>query len=237
MRPPKPNGPLEVIFEDNHLLIVNKPAMLPTMGSAAGDDSLVARCKTYLKHKYQKPGNVFLGVVSRLDAVVSGLVVLARTSKAAARLSAQFQSRQVGKVYWAVVWGPVQPQHEATLVDYIWHDDRAQRVVVVGKGVRAESIPGAKLARLTYRWLGRISWGDWLAVELETGRKHQIRVQLAAQQFPIVGDRKYGSPVPFYRGIALHSQSLSFAHPVRSEQMAFQIAPPEYWQLPMDDLR
>ncbi len=229
--------PLEVLYEDNHLLVVNKPADLPTLGSAPSQDSLVAQCKSYLKKKFRKPGNVYLGVVSRLDRVVSGIIVLARTSKAAARLNAQFRDRQVIKTYWALVDGPGRIERQAVLDDWLQHDDAAQRVIVWSASNGRERPHGVKHARLSYCWLGRFPLGDLLEIQLETGRKHQIRVQLSHRQLPIVGDRKYDSRRDFFRGIALHSQSLSFAHPVRSERITVQIDPPEYWQLPVDGLR
>src|SRR5262245_26334261 len=121
---------LDVLYEDNHLLVVNKPAGLPTQGAAAGEDSLVVRAKEYLKQKYAKPGNVYVGVVSRLDALVTGVVVLARTSKAAARLSEQFRDDEVAKTYWAVVEGtPKQPNMELT--NWLFKDERQRKMVVV----------------------------------------------------------------------------------------------------------
>src|SRR3954451_23909413 len=118
---------LDVLFEDNHLLAVNKPAMLPTMGVAEDRPSLLAQAKDYVRQKYYKPGNVYLGIVSRLDAPVTGVVLLARTSKAAGRLSKQFRDREVDKVYWGIVEGPVEPSEEQ-LIDYLRKDERHRRM-------------------------------------------------------------------------------------------------------------
>src|SRR5687767_15404452 len=128
---------LDVLYEDNHLLAVNKPAMLPTMGVAEGSPSLLAAAKDYLRQKYAKPGNVYLGIVSRLDAPVTGVVLLARTSKAAGRLAKQFRDRDVEKVYWAIVAGSIDPP-EGTLIDFLRKDERHRRVHVA-----TDQTPGA----------------------------------------------------------------------------------------------
>lgn len=214
---------MDVIYEDNHLLVVNKPPGLATVGVRPEDMSLAKAAKAYLKQRYRKPGNVFLGVVSRLDAPVSGVVVLARTSKAAARLSEQFRERDVAKLYWALVAGRVEPA-SGPCVHWLRKDEARQRMCVVPAGT-----PGALEARLKYRYLRAVPRGCLLEVELLTGRKHQIRVQLAAQGWPIIGDRKYGSREPFPVGIALHSRSLTLRHPTREEDLTFVAPPPEGW--------
>lgn len=217
--------PLDVLYEDNHLLVVNKPAGIPTQGAASGDDSLVVRAKTYLKRQYAKPGNVFVGVVSRLDALVSGVVVLARTSKAAARLSAQFRESDVLKTYWAVVQ-PSPRDDAGQLVDWVLKNDARHRMEVVPPGSA-----GSQEARLDYRVLQRLAGQrTLLQVNLQTGRKHQIRVQLAHRGWPIVGDRKYGSLAPFPEGIALHARRLAFDHPTRKERLTFSARLPANWQ-------
>jgi 23S rRNA pseudouridine1911/1915/1917 synthase len=215
-----PTLPLAVIFEDNHLLVVNKPAGLPTQGVVEGAASVVTAAKDYLKRKYKKPGNVYLGVVSRLDSSVSGVLVLARTSKAAARLNEQFRERQTHKVYWAVVERLPDPA-EGELIDWVKKDEKRQRMAVVSKHT-----VGAQRARLTYRTLRKLSGCTLLEVKLETGRKHQIRLQLAAAGCPILGDRKYGSKRQFAGGIALHAQQLEIAHPINRERLAFTAEPP-----------
>lgn len=214
---------LDILHADNHLLVINKPAELPTMGAAAGESSLIAAAKQYVKAQYDKPGNVYLGVVSRLDAFVTGVVVLARTSKAAARLTKQFEQRTVSKTYWAVVAGQLQPERDAC-VDFVRKNDRLRRVVVCHAGDA-----GAQEARLRYRTRDRTPKYHWLEIELETGRRHQIRVQLAARQHPIVGDSKYGSRQPFPAGIALHARKLELTHPTQNRRMSFTAKVPHYW--------
>ena len=214
---------LEVVYEDNHLLIVNKPAALPTMGVAEGKPSLLGVAKEYIRRKYNKPGNVYLGVVSRLDAPVTGLVVIARTSKAAGRLSAAFRERSVRKIYVAIVSGVPDPE-EDTLEHYLRKDERHRRVHTTHA-----DCPDAQIARLNYRVVANDNSNSLVEVELETGRKHQIRVQLAKIGNPIFGDRKYGSSVKFPAGIALHASKLKFSHPVRDEQMSFVAPLPACW--------
>jgi 23S rRNA pseudouridine1911/1915/1917 synthase len=214
-----------VLFEDNHLLVINKPAGLPTMGTPDGVPTLLTVAKEYVKNRYQKPGNVYLGVVSRLDAPVTGVVLLARTSKAAARLTEQFRTHTVEKNYWAVVEGVLEPS-EGSLVDWLGHDDRHRKMHIVGP-----TLQGAKEARLSYRRLGIIAKKDsWLEVELETGRKHQIRLQLSHHGYPIVGDRKYGSLQSFASGIALHARRLVIAHPITAERLVFEAPVPNTWR-------
>jgi 23S rRNA pseudouridine1911/1915/1917 synthase len=214
---------LEVLYEDNHLLALNKPAGIASQGAAAGKQSLLDSAKLYLKRKYHKPGNVFLGTVSRLDAAVSGVVVFARTSKAAARLTQQFRERSVRKLYWAVVSG--QPKASETCFDWLLKDDSHQRMCLAKEGS-----PGAQTARLCYQRKQRLRRGWLLEIELETGRKHQIRAQLGCRGLPILGDRKYGSRESFDGGIALHSRLLELAHPTRREKLTFLADPPSTWQ-------
>lgn len=221
MNPPA----LSVIYEDNHLLAVNKPAGLPTMGTPGDRPTLLALAKQYVKERYQKPGNVYMGVMSRLDAPVTGVVLLARTSKAAARLTEQFRTHTVEKTYWAVVEG-VLDSPAGSLVDWLGHDDRHRRMHIVGP-----TSPGAKEARLSYRCLGVLKHhGSWLEVVLETGRKHQIRLQLSHHGHPIIGDRKYGSPTIFSQGIALHARRLVISHPTTAARLEFEAPPPDAWR-------
>ena len=219
----------EILFEDNHLLVVDKPALLPTMGVQEGDDSLVKQAKEYLRRKYNKPGNVYLGVVSRLDSFVSGVIVLARTSKAASRLTDQFRRRAVGKYYLAIIPDEPTLPDAGELEDRLVKDESLHRMVVLKKN--APSAEQEKVAKLDYRTLGRHNQQRLLAVSLKTGRKHQIRVQLAAAGCPIIGDRKYESPASFKKGIALHSHRLVIEHPTTKETRSFQSDPPPFWRI------
>jgi 23S rRNA pseudouridine1911/1915/1917 synthase len=220
MNPPQ----LHVLYEDNHLLAVVKPAGLPTMGTPGDRPTLLSVAKEYVKQRYNKPGNVYLGVMSRLDAPVTGIVLLARTSKAAQRLTDQFRGRSVEKTYWAIAEGLVEPP-AGSLVDWLGQDERHRRMHIVGP-----TIPGAKEARLSYRRLSVVKGHSWLEVELETGRKHQIRLQLSHYGHPIIGDRKYGSKQPFSAGIALHAHRLVVAHPTTGERLEFEAPPPASWR-------
>ena len=217
-------APLDILYEDNHLLAVNKPAMLPTMGVSEDKASLLTIAKDYLKQAYQKPGNVYLGIVSRLDAPVTGVTLLAKTSKAAARLSEAFRSRRVDKIYWAIVAGEVEPA-AGELEHYLRHDERHRRVHATHA-----ACPGARLARLAYRRLASRGELTHVQIELETGRKHQIRVQLSKAGWPILGDRKYGSTEPFPEGIALHARFLALEHPVRREPLEILAPLPRSWR-------
>jgi 23S rRNA pseudouridine1911/1915/1917 synthase len=215
---------LHVLFEDNHLLAVAKPAGLPTMGTGPERSSLIVWAKEYLKQKYRKPGNVYLGVVSRVDALVTGVVIFARTSKAAARLTEQFRTGAVRKTYWAFVEGTPEPLADECC-DWLWKDERQQRMQVV----RPDQ-PGAQEARLSYRTLEQRPRATLLEVQLETGRKHQIRVQLAHRGHPIVGDRKYGATQSFPGGIGLHARELELCHPVRKTPLRLIAPLPAAWR-------
>lgn len=214
---------LDVLYEDNHLLAVNKPALLPTMGVAADEPSLLAVAKEYIRHKYDKPGEVYLGIVSRLDAPVTGVLLIARTSKAAARLTESFKRRDVQKLYWALLPGGVEPA-AGQLVHYLRKDERHRKMHVTGAAAT-----GAQRAELNYRVLRKCKGNSLVEIELLTGRKHQIRVQLADAFAPIVGDRKYGSASPFPLGIALHSRRLELMHPVRKTPLEIEAPLPPSW--------
>lgn len=215
--------PFPILLEDNHLLAVVKPAGLPTMGVDASRPSLVTLARQYLKLKYNKPGNVYVGVVSRLDAVATGAVVLARTSKAADRLTQQFRERTVGKVYWALV--ARRPELDAAeLVDFLRKDER-QRKMVICRVPTGDAVE----ARLSYRVMRELDAAVLLEITLHTGRKHQIRVQLAARGLPILGDRQYGGQQTFPAGIALHARQLSFVHPVRKTPVELVAPVPRTW--------
>lgn len=217
-------APFPILFEDNHLLVVVKPAGLPTMGVGEGRPSLLSTAKEYIKQKYDKPGNVYLGIVSRLDAPVTGAVVMARTSKAAARLTEQFRSSSVAKIYWALVEGVPEPG-EATCVDWLRKDERHRKMHVTH-----QNHPDAKEARLAYAVLDEFAQATLVQVRLETGRKHQIRVQLARRGYPVVGDRKYGAKTNFPAGIALHSRRIELVHPVRKTPLRLVARLPKCWR-------
>src|SRR5262245_17537554 len=210
-----------VLFEDNHCLAINKPAPLLTQGVPAGLPTLEAWAKSYLKDRYGKPGNVYLGVPHRLDRPVSGVVLFARNSKAAARLAEQFQKHQVTKVYWALVEGEVKPP-EGTWEDWLRKlPDEARSEVV------ASHTEGAKHAVLDYQVLRATSDESLLELRPRTGRMHQLRIQAAARGHPIRGDQLYGATSTFGppaelqrdRVIALHARGLTFLHPIRYEPM------------------
>jgi 23S rRNA pseudouridine1911/1915/1917 synthase len=218
-----PTDTLEVLYEDNHLLAINKPAGLPTMGTPGDRPTLLSLAKQYIKRRYGKPGNVYLGVMSRLDAPVSGLVLLARTSKAARRLTEQFRTHTVEKTYWAIIEGAIKPS-AGGCIDWIGPDERHRCMHIV-----APTCANAKEARLAYRRLGTVGADALLEVALQTGRKHQIRVQLAHRGYPVLGDRKYGSVRPFRHGIALHARRLVVTHPVRGERLELVAPLPDTW--------
>jgi 23S rRNA pseudouridine1911/1915/1917 synthase len=196
-----------ILYEDNHLLVVDKPAGLLTQPSGTSQDSLESWAKNYIKEKYQKPGNVFLEAVHRLDKPVSGIVVFAKTSKALSRLQEAMRSKSCRKIYEALVEN-LPPQQEGILEHYLIHDDYQASVV-------AKSVAGAKLCRLHYRVLEGGAPYIKLEIELETGRYHQIRAQLSAIGCPIVGDVKYGSKSEFEGSkIALKHVKMELPHPV-----------------------
>lgn len=217
---------MDVLYIDNHLLVVAKPAGMLVQEDITRDDDLLSLGKAYLKERFEKPGNVFLGLVHRLDRPVSGVIAFARTSKAAARLSAQFRERTPEKVYHALVEGTPNPS--GTRVDYLAKIDRTTRVV-------NRNHPEARLAELSYRTLSTTGSGkaatSLVEVDLKTGRAHQIRVQLAAMGHVVVGDMRYGSKRRFDgRNLALHSIRLSLDHPTQGERLTFEAPYPETWQ-------
>ena len=211
--------PLHVLYEDNHLLVVEKPANMPVQADASGDDDLLSVCKAYIKVKYQKPGEVYLGLVHRLDRPVGGVMVFARTSKAAARLTAQFKSRQAQKHYVAIVSGTPLPK--ASLSDWLYKDERTNTTSVVPEGTE-----GAKLARLDYKTLAREDGKAIVDIALHTGRPHQIRVQLSARGLPIEGDMRYNPSAKPGTQIRLWAYALTIMHPTLNEPLTFYSMPP-----------
>ncbi len=225
---------LDVLLEDNHCLAVNKPAGLLSQGDETCEPSLVELAKAYLKATYHKPGNVYLGLLHRLDRPTSGVVLLAKTSKCASRLSAQFRAGAVEKLYRAIVEGrPIE--REGEWIDTLAKDCRTNRVEVV-----PAASSQSKEARVGFRVVDR--WRDYSVLELNprTGRSHQLRVQLAARGLPIVGDRKYGARSRLraadggYR-IALHARQLKFTHPTRREVISVDAPVPADWPEPLPE--
>ncbi len=203
---------MTVVYEDNHLIIVNKTASEIVQGDKTGDTPLSETVKQYIKEKYAKPGNVFLGVVHRLDRPVSGLVVFAKTSKALARLNEMFRNSEVKKTYWAIV-KQRPPQNEGELVNYLVRNEKQNKSYAYDKEVK-----NSKKAVLHYRLIGHSQNYFLLEVDLKTGRHHQIRCQLAKMGCPIKGDLKYGFARSNPDGsICLHAHRVKFVHPVSKE--------------------
>ena len=203
---------MTVLYEDNHIIIVNKTASEIVQGDKTGDMPLSEIVKQYLKEKYQKPGNVFIGVTHRLDRPVSGLVVFAKTSKALGRLNEMFRGGEVKKTYWAIVKN-MPPEPEGELVHYLVRNEKQNKSYAYDS-----EKPGSKKAILHYRLIGRSDNYCLLEVDLKTGRHHQIRCQLAKMGCPIRGDLKYGFPRSNPDGsICLHARRVRFVHPVSKE--------------------
>ena len=216
-----------VIYEDNHLIIVHKESGIPTQGDETGDTSLQEMVQQYIKIKYEKPGDVYLGVVHRLDRPVSGLCMFARTSKAAARLSEMMRERKIQKTYLAVVERQ-PPKQEDTLEHYIWKDSSENRSYCYNKEKK-----GSKLAKLSYKLLQEVNGQFLLEVKPYTGRPHQIRAQLAHIGCTILGDTKYGSRAANNdRSICLLARRLELIHPVKKEPLEVMSRNPQsrYWQ-------
>lgn len=215
---------MQILHEDNHLLVINKPANWIVQGASEGQNSLIDWAANYLRNKYNKPGNVFVGVVSRLDAPVTGVLPLARTSKGASRLSEQFRNQSPNKIYWAIV--EHRPKDlQSRLEHHLVRNEDETRTRVVAKPT-----PDSKPAILEYRCLGHNSLGYEVEIKLITGRKHQIRAQLQAIGCPIVGDKKYGAVQSFESGIALHCRRLDLMHPTLKTELQFEAPLPNYWK-------
>lgn len=216
---------LQVLFEDNHLIAVNKPAGYLSQSDKTGDVSMVEAVKSYIKHRYGKPGDVFLGLVHRLDRPVSGVLLFARTSKGLTRMNKLFAERKVEKTYWAVV-GEQPKNTEGKLTGFIYKDTSKNKSKILPKA-DSNRHKGAKKAVLTYSVKGRLGKSVLLEVKPETGRPHQIRVQLSNMGTPIRGDIKYGFSEPNEDGnIHLHSRALAFIHPVKKEPVLITASVP-----------
>jgi 23S rRNA pseudouridine1911/1915/1917 synthase len=216
--------PLEILYEDNHCVAVLKPGGVLSTHYEGKEETLDRQVKAYFKEKYKKPGNVFLGVVHRLDRPVSGVLLFARTSKAAERIARQFREGTVDKVYWAVVEDELVSS-AGSLEDWLRKDRRAGRVEVVER-----LTPGARQALLHFQRKAVHGGLTWVEVRPQTGRTHQLRVQLAHHGHPIYGDARYGSVHTFGRAIGLHARSLTFLHPVRYEPITLKAEVPRNWR-------
>jgi 23S rRNA pseudouridine1911/1915/1917 synthase len=216
---------MTVVYEDNHIIIVNKTASEIVQGDKTGDVPLSETVKQYLKEKYHKPGNVFIGVTHRLDRPVSGLVVFAKTSKALSRLNEMFKNSEVKKTYWAIV-KQTPAETEGELVNYLVRNEKQNKSYAYDT-----EKPGSKKAILHYRLIARSDNYSLLEVDLKTGRHHQIRCQLAKMGCPIKGDLKYGFPRSNPDGsICLHARRVRFVHSV-SKELIDVVAP-----VPSDNL-
>lgn len=215
---------LNIVYEDNHIIVVVKPQNILSQGDITGDDDMLSLVKAYIKEKYNKPGNVFVGLVHRLDRPTGGLMVFARTSKAAARLSEQLANRKFNKEYLAVVEGQVK-QKVARLENYIKKDEKTNMVTLCTRSDMA-----GKIAILNYTVIRALEEYALLNVKIETGRPHQIRVQLSNIKNPLYGDYKYGAKKDLEgrtNHLALWAYKLEFEHPITKLGMKFSSLPPQ----------
>lgn len=219
--------PFYVLYEDNHLLIVNKASGILVQGDHTKDKPLVELCKEYVKNKYNKPGKVFMGLVHRLDRPVSGIVVLAKTSKALERMSKLFHDRKVQKTYWAVTKRKPK-QNQGILIHWLKKDSTKNMVTAYD-----EETAGAQKAELGFRVMGKLNDHFLLEIKPKTGRPHQIRSQLGCIRTPIKGDIKYGFSSPNSdKSINLHARKLYFQHPIKKEPIEIMAPLPEtdFWE-------
>ena len=217
----------EILFEDNHLLVINKKPGELSQGDETGDVPLIDSLKEFIKIRDQKPGNVYLGLIHRLDRPTSGILVFAKTGKALTRMNDLFKTREVQKTYWAIVEGKPEKQFER-LEHYLKKNPKNNKVTVFTKPTQ-----DAKIAILEYKVLGNLDNYSLLEVDLFTGRSHQIRSQLSFISHPIKGDLKYGAKRSNPDGsISLHARRISFKHPVKKEELTIVAPPPhdKIWQ-------
>ena len=207
----------DILYEDNHVLVAVKPPNMLSQADSTGDMDMLTDLKEYIREKYHKPGNVYLGLVHRLDRPVGGLMVFARTSKAAARLDAQMREHEMGREYLCVVQG--EAEEKFTLRDYLIHDPMSNKEVVCEADVK-----GGKMAILHGRCIESRDGTSLLGIRLETGRKHQIRAQLSSIGLPLWGDNRYGNGIPGQQ-IALWGYKLTFEHPITREKMTYHSMP------------
>lgn len=213
----------QIIYEDNHILVINKQAGQLVQGDKTGDIPLFELIKEFIKERDRKPGNVYLGLVHRIDRPTSGLVIYAKTSKALSRLVAMVKNREIKKTYWAIVPKEFIPQ-SGRLVHFLKKNEKNNKSIVFPKPTE-----GAKEAILTYSIIQTLDNYQLLEIDLETGRHHQIRAQLSKIGIPIKGDLKYGSPRSNHRdgGISLHARKLEFTHPVTKERLSLTAPAPK----------
>ena len=211
---------INILYEDNHLLVVVKPANIPVCLDSSNDLDLLTILKKYLKEKHNKPGNVYLGLVHRLDRPVSGIMVFAKTSKAASRLSKQINESKMNKTYYAVITGT--PKETDTLTDYLYKDESTNTSFITNK-------EKGKLSKLTYQKIKTINNLSLVKINLITGRHHQIRVQFSSRNYPLYGDHKYNKYIKKNdkSDIALIAKQLSFYHPTTNELLNFEIELPK----------
>ena len=210
-----------VLYEDNHIIVVLKPQNMPVQEDESGDMDLVNLLKSYIKEKYNKPGNAFIGLVHRLDRTTGGVMVFARNSKSAARLSQAFVDREIEKEYLAVLCGTPKNK-QGTLVNYLKKNPVNNMVAI-----SSEATDGAKRAELSYKILATTPLTSLARIQLSTGRSHQIRVQFSAINTPVFGDARYGGDKYGKHNLALWACKLVFIHPVTKDKMIFFVSPPE----------
>ena len=216
-----------ILYEDNHLLVVNKKVGEIVQGDKTGDEPLSEKYKAFIAQRDAKPGQVFMGLSHRLDRPVSGITMLAKTSKALERLNVMFRESDVHKFYWALVCNAPQPQ-EGHLEDMLWRNEKQNKSYVCRPGAARKD---AKLAKLNYRQIGSTDRYHLVEVELLTGRHHQIRCQLSNLGCPIKGDLKYGAPRSNPDGgISLHARRITFVHPVRKESLTIEAPVLQSWK-------
>jgi len=212
----------QIVYEDNHLLVINKKVGQLVQGDKTGDESLLDAIKSFIKKRDSKPGNVFLGLVHRIDRPTSGLVIYAKTSKALTRLTQMVKNREIKKTYWAVVAKGMIPQSQR-LIHYLQKNEKNNKAIIFTKATE-----GAKEAVLTYHLIKTLDHYLLLEIDLETGRHHQIRAQLSKSGIPIKGDLKYGAPRSNPDGgINLHARKLELIHPVTKENIEITAPVPQ----------
>lgn len=211
---------VDIIYEDNHILVVNKPINMPVQEDSSKDLDLLSYLKSYIKEKYNKPNNIYLGLVHRLDRPVGGVMVFAKTSKAASRLSNQISNNKVNKTYYCVIKN-MTLKNEDTLIDYLYKDTKTNRVSVVSKDLGKKSI-------LHYNVIDKKDDFSLVKVDLETGRSHQIRIQFASRNNPLFGETRYSTNTKKNQ-LALFSKKLCITHPTLKEEMCFEIDLPDFY--------